>query len=59
MPVEPSSATSSGRGQTDQVVGGPSLRLRAEEYTKYLLVLAGLSPWFPHRDSVSNAGGSG
>jgi uncharacterized SAM-binding protein YcdF (DUF218 family) len=31
---------------------GPSLRLQAEEYTKYLLVVAGLSPWFPHREAA-------
>ncbi len=58
MPVEPSEALS-GRGQAEQMVPGPSLRLRAEEYTKYLLVMAGLSPWFPHRDGVPNVGGSG
>jgi uncharacterized SAM-binding protein YcdF (DUF218 family) len=28
---------------------GVSLRLEAEEYTKYLLTIAGLSAWFPHR----------
>jgi uncharacterized SAM-binding protein YcdF (DUF218 family) len=28
-----------------------SLRVRAEEYTKYLLVMAGLSGLFPHRES--------
>jgi uncharacterized SAM-binding protein YcdF (DUF218 family) len=30
---------------------GPSLRLKAEEYTKFLLAIAGLSPWFPHREA--------
>ena len=29
---------------------GPSLRLEAEEYTKYLLTMSGLSAWFPHRE---------
>ena len=29
----------------------PRLRLEAEEYTKYLLTKAGLSAWFPHRES--------
>lgn len=31
---------------------GPSLRLRAEEYTKYLLVIAGISSWLPHREAA-------
>lgn len=31
---------------------GPGLRLQAEEYTKYLLTLSGLSAWFPHREAV-------
>ena len=29
---------------------GPSLRLEAEEYTKYLLTMSGLSAWVPHRE---------
>jgi uncharacterized SAM-binding protein YcdF (DUF218 family) len=29
---------------------GPSLRLEAEEYTKYLLTKSGLSAWLPHRE---------
>ena len=29
---------------------GPSLRLEAEEYSKYLLTVSGLSAWFPHRE---------
>lgn len=37
----------------------PSLRVRAEEYTKYLLVVAGLSPWFPHREAAMAAGADG
>lgn len=32
---------------------GVSLRLEAEEYTKYLLTVAGLSAWFPHRGPAS------
>jgi uncharacterized SAM-binding protein YcdF (DUF218 family) len=32
---------------------GPGLRLEAEEYTKYLLTVSGLSVWFPHREPVS------
>jgi uncharacterized SAM-binding protein YcdF (DUF218 family) len=28
----------------------PSLRLEAEEYTKYLLTASGLSVWLPHRE---------
>jgi uncharacterized SAM-binding protein YcdF (DUF218 family) len=31
---------------------GPSLRLQAEEYTKFLLSIAGLSPWLPHREAA-------
>jgi uncharacterized SAM-binding protein YcdF (DUF218 family) len=30
---------------------GPGLRLEAEEYTKYLLTVSGLSAWLPRRDS--------
>jgi uncharacterized SAM-binding protein YcdF (DUF218 family) len=33
-----------------------SLRARAEEFTKYLLVVSGLSPWFPHHDAVGANG---
>ena len=29
----------------------PRLKLEAEEYTKYLLTVAGLSSWFPHRET--------
>jgi uncharacterized SAM-binding protein YcdF (DUF218 family) len=29
---------------------GPGWRLEAEEFTKYMLALAGLSGWFPHRE---------
>jgi len=28
------------------------LRSQAEEYSKYLLAVAGLSPWFPHREAA-------
>jgi uncharacterized SAM-binding protein YcdF (DUF218 family) len=33
---------------------GPSLRLQAEEYTKFLLAIAGLSPWLPHREVAAS-----
>ena len=59
MPVEPSSSAGADHGPTPPMFNGPSLRLRAEEYTKYLLVLAGLSPWFPHRDAAPHVGVSG
>ena len=36
------------RASTESV---PGLRLEAEEYTKYLLTAAGLSAWFPRRES--------
>jgi uncharacterized SAM-binding protein YcdF (DUF218 family) len=36
-----------------------SLRGRAEEFTKYLLVVSGLSPWFPHREATVAAGANG
>jgi uncharacterized SAM-binding protein YcdF (DUF218 family) len=36
-----------------------SLRARAEEFTKYLLVVSGLSPWFPHREAALAAGANG
>jgi uncharacterized SAM-binding protein YcdF (DUF218 family) len=29
---------------------GPSLKMEAAEYTKYLLTASGLSAWFPHRE---------
>ncbi|WP_428534282.1 YdcF family protein [Rhodopila sp.] len=32
---------------------GPGMRLEAEEYTKYLLTLSGLSTWFPRREPLS------
>jgi uncharacterized SAM-binding protein YcdF (DUF218 family) len=32
---------------------GPSWRLQAEEYTKFLLAVAGLSPWLPHREAAA------
>jgi uncharacterized SAM-binding protein YcdF (DUF218 family) len=35
---------------------GPGLRLEAEEYTKYLLTVSGLSVWFPPREPVSASG---
>jgi uncharacterized SAM-binding protein YcdF (DUF218 family) len=35
---------------------GPGLRLEAEEYTKYLLTVSGLSAWFPSREPVSASG---
>lgn len=38
---------------------GSSLRLQAEEYTKYLLTMAGLSAWFPHRAAVLPHPGAG
>ena len=59
LPVEPSSPAGPDHGAADLAPGGPSLRLRAEEYTKYLLVLAGLSPWFPHRDAAPHVGVGG
>ena len=31
---------------------GLGLRLEAEEYTKYLLTVSGLSAWLPHREAV-------
>ncbi len=31
----------------------PSLRLQLEEYCKYLLAAAGLSPWFPRREAAA------
>jgi uncharacterized SAM-binding protein YcdF (DUF218 family) len=34
---------------------GPGLRLEAEEYTKYLLTVSGLSAWFPQREPVSGS----
>ncbi len=34
---------------------GVSLRLEAEEYSKYLLTASGLSAWFPHREPASAA----
>jgi uncharacterized SAM-binding protein YcdF (DUF218 family) len=51
VPVEP--LADADRPAADH---SPSLRMRAEEYTKYLLVVAGLSPWFPHREAVTNTG---
>ncbi len=58
LPVEPA-ADLADHGSPDHVPGGPSLRLRAEEYTKYLLVVAGLSPWFPHREAPPIVGANG
>ena len=49
LPVPSPLTDSFGRATTE---GGPSLRLQAEEYTKYLLTVAGLSPWFPHRETA-------
>jgi uncharacterized SAM-binding protein YcdF (DUF218 family) len=37
---------------------GPGLRLEAEEYTKYLLTVSGLSAWFPAREPVFTSGTS-
>lgn len=51
LPVAPEDA--------ERRVAQPSLRVRAEEYTKYLLVVAGLSPWFPHREAAMAAGADG
>lgn len=34
---------------------GVGLRLEAEEYSKYLLTVSGLSAWFPHREPASAA----
>ncbi|HVZ09853.1 MAG TPA: YdcF family protein [Rhodopila sp.] len=42
--------------EVDAHAAQPSLRLRAEEYSKYLLVVAGLSSWFPHREAALSAG---
>jgi uncharacterized SAM-binding protein YcdF (DUF218 family) len=35
---------------------GPGLRLEAEEYTKYLLTVSGLSVWLPSREPASASG---
>lgn len=35
---------------------GPGLRLEAEEYTKYLLTVSGLSAWLPRREPVAVPG---
>ncbi|HEY4172822.1 MAG TPA: YdcF family protein [Rhodopila sp.] len=35
---------------------GPGLRLEAEEYTKYLLTVSGLSVWLPSREPASTSG---
>ena len=43
------------RGATEN---GPSLRLEAEEYTKYLLTASGLSAWLPHREPAFTPVGS-
>ena len=51
LPVAPDEA--------DRHAAEPSLRVQAEEYTKYLLVVAGLSPWFPHREAAIAAGANG
>ncbi|WP_428485087.1 YdcF family protein [Rhodopila sp.] len=51
LPVEPALASGADDARIDR---GPTLRLQAEEYIKYLLVLAGVSPWFPHRAAISN-----
>ncbi len=45
--------------EPDRRAAEPSLRTRVEEYTKYLLVVAGLSPWFPHREAAPSAGANG
>lgn len=42
------------RSTTDK---GPGMRLEAEEYTKYLLTISGLSGWFPHREAAPAPGG--
>lgn len=42
-------------GGSAGVEKGVSLRLEAEEYTKYLLTAAGLSAWFPHREPATAA----
>lgn len=36
---------------------GPGFRLEAEEYTKYLLTISGLSGWFPRREPTSASTG--
>jgi len=36
----------------------PSWRLEAEEYTKYLLTVSGLSAWLPRREPAAGPGGS-
>ena len=38
---------------TDVAEKGPGMRMEAEEYTKYLLTLSGLSAWFPRREPLS------
>jgi uncharacterized SAM-binding protein YcdF (DUF218 family) len=45
--------------EPDRHAPEPSLRAQAEEFTKYLLVVSGLSPWFPHRDGAPANGASG
>jgi uncharacterized SAM-binding protein YcdF (DUF218 family) len=36
----------------DSADRGPGLRLEFEEYAKYLLTVAGLSAWLPHREAL-------
>jgi uncharacterized SAM-binding protein YcdF (DUF218 family) len=48
LPVQ---APRRGGAEDVAVERGPSLRLKAEEYTKFLLAIARLSPWFPHREA--------
>jgi uncharacterized SAM-binding protein YcdF (DUF218 family) len=43
-------------GRSGIADGGPGLRLEAEEYSKYLLTVSGLSAWFPHREPASVSG---
>jgi len=49
LPVQPPPAGDPGHMTLE---GRPSLRLQAEEYTKYLLAAVGLSLWFPHRETA-------
>ncbi len=51
LPVQPPPAGDPGHTILES---GPGLRLQAEEYTKYLLAVAGLSAWFPHRETAAS-----
>jgi uncharacterized SAM-binding protein YcdF (DUF218 family) len=49
LPVQP---IPQNEAEPATVERGPGLRLQAEEYTKFLLAVSGLSTWFPHRDAI-------